>query len=317
MNIDSSLQEHLGNNINLKRSNAGKIILNFESSETSNNLFKFLKFHLSMRLILSALIKSRFDLDDAWEKLNKIIEKQKISFMKSATCHSCNELIETLHILDDKTHLTHSISCPHCSTKNILSSKDYIYVINPYFENFIRVLLYCCKLKILSQNYVYNCFKCGSIFATKENEKLKSICPKCKEYLYLSTQFFPLYEEFENLTKDENGYWLDWYVWRLLDKKGEIGVEVISDKNHFECDIIKLIRNKRVIIECKDTNNDDHFLSKLASIKKVCDFYVLVSSVEIKQDTINTIEEIMDSKFIYIEPKQIENIQKILKQKIK
>lgn len=314
MQISSNYISEFEPHIKLLRSEAGKKIISFEESDASNKLFNYLSSHQSIRIVFSSLIKSGFfefpEIDVVWEKLSEQFKENNISLVYQLKCRKCEHILEKFHVLDKKKIEIKYNYCSECKHRNKIIESDFIPDFELNLDDFLRILLYGCKMEVLTPVHLFVCLKCSKTVQIKS--KLKDICPNCKNYRYLTSVFAPFYEELQDFVKSKQGYWLEWYIWKLLKKKYEIGINMKTKESFFECDILVLKESKKIIIECKDTNNDNHFINKLSYINKIADKYIFVTTQTPNKDLLNTMQEIFKEKLVVLKSKEIENIQNII-----
>lgn len=294
--------------LKLKRSESGKKVLLYEKSKSANSFFDFVSFHPSIRAAFNSMVKAEFiSLERGSKHLRKLLEHSKTSLVYEAKC-DCGQLIERPHIYDLlKTNFPKSMTCIKCGRVKNLTFEDH----KPFYEieskNLLKALFVGNKTAFTISPMV-ECFECNVQVVKNEPEELNLICDKCGKPTYISMQVFP-YAELDDLLKDRHGYWLEWFVWRLLKEKHtlEVGVKV---GNKYESDLIIIHNGKKIFVECKDAS--DSPLLNLHNIKKDFDYYLLISTSIYKKAHLDGARELLNEKFHYVTPDKIENISGII-----
>ncbi len=304
-------------NLKLKRSESGKIILKFDKSESSDKLFKFLSFHPSIRVAFNSMIKAEFiSVEKALPYLQGLLQNAKTSFVFEANCSICNNILDRPHIynlFDEDITKPKSITCSKCKKVNNLKIADYNPNMNIDLKDLLKSL-YRGEGNGFSIAPVKECFECGhqSIEEIPNSGRINLYCEECDSLAYLSAQVFP-HQDLNILVKDKQGYWFEWFLWRLLKEEfsSDVGL-LIEGKSKYDADIIVIKNGKKILIECKDTD-DDSFIKKLHQIKKDFDYYLLISTCKIHVDSIRTAQNILKKKFKVVSSDKIEKINEIIK----
>ena len=155
---------------------------------------------------------------------------------------------------------------------------------------------------------IKECFECNNQIVEESSKKLSLKCKDCSKLAYVSMQVFPN-KEIKELLKDRQGYWLEWYVWRLLKDKYVVEIGVMVNKK-YEADLVVIHNKKKIFIECKDTS--DTALMNLHEIKKDFDYFILVSTCNYKAAHKENAKKILGKKFYYVTPDKIERISQII-----
>jgi len=315
-NLKSALEKK---GYTILRSESRKVFEEFNGSAASRSLWEYLRLHPSIRVIFNALIKSgTINLNAALLKLPDLLQDAQTSFIYVAHCKNkkCENILDRKNVLDFNGNVfKNNITCPNCKTKNNLERKDYRPDFNPDIDDLIRVLLMGIKYKVFSLTYIRRCYQCDTFSYLDEGAHFTAKCPKCKQHRTLSSEFAPADEVLEKITKEQQGHWLEWYVWKILHENkhdSSVGIKLQKNKTTFECDLILLINGKLICVECKDSN-DESFISKLHNRKNLIDYYVLVTSNKTKPDVVHTINQIFPKKFLHIASKDIEHLATLLK----
>lgn len=302
----------------IARSESGKKVIEFEKDPIANDFWDYMSAHSSIRTVFNAFIKSReLESHNSLERLSKFLEEAETSFVFGAYCKNTNKpcqiILDRPNLLESnfKLPIKHRTTCPTCKFRNTFSKEDYKPIFKLEFRDIVKFFLKGCKKNVFRIAYSVSCYFCNK--DAPFDEKIPTIkrCSKCKNISYLSTQFI-LNPEIENLIKDTHGYWLEWFVWKLTKGrlKSEIGLLIEKENKKIECDIV-LWNGKLIVIECKDTT-DESFISKLTSLNKFADYFVLVSTVKLRKDTLETARDILKQKFIYVKPSDIHNSVNII-----
>jgi hypothetical protein len=206
---------------------------------------------------------------------------------------------------DDK-----DITCPKCKMKNKISASAYIPNFEPEIKDLVKLLHVGCKQGMFAPAQVFECYACGTFESLREKAQVKFKCAKCKNFGHLSTQYVPTYnKEIENLSANGQGYWLEWYALRTLQNqyKTDYGLKITTKGETIDADVAVLKDNLKIIIECKDSS-DDAFLTKLPTIKKVADYFILATTSGLSDKAIRTARALLKKKFVLITPDEIENL---------
>ena len=183
---------------------------------------------------------------------------------------------------------------------------------NPYNDVDLKDLLkafYPGNNRVFTISLIKECFECGNQTVEDSSKELSLKCEKCSKLVYISMQIFPYDESLENFLKERQGYWLEWYIFRLLKDKFilEPGVKI---NDEYEADLIVIQNKKKIFIECKDTS--DSPLINLYDIKKNFDCYILVSTGNYRKAYLENVKHIFKKKFSHITPDKIESITEII-----
>jgi phage FluMu protein Com len=298
---------------NVNSSDSANKVLQFEKSPYSTALYDFLKRHKVNRIVFNSLVKQGIINPSSLKEVKELLMSSELSLVYLVACKSCNNLLERVHILNADFSKKQS-SCPSCTSINHIYPKDY----KPDYENLTsedlwRCLLELCQNKLYSQVVYSRCLNCKP----KSNQSTdKNVCAKCGKVCLITTELVTLDKQLDELVKSRQGYWLEWYVWRLLRSKfknGEPGIILKSQGKEGQLDVVVCFKNKIIAIECKDGLNTD-FIQKLHWIKKYIDGFILIATEKMKDDVIKTAKQIMGRKFKYIQPKDIESVGKVIKQ---
>lgn len=291
----------------LKRSSSGERVLTYEKSKCANNLFKFISSHPAIRASFNSMVKADFaSLEKATSYLPNFLKQSETSLLYEAKC-SCEQILERPHIYNlQKTKFPKSITCINCKKVNNLMIGDY----SPYYDIDLKDLLkvfYLGDKSVFTISPIKECFKCGTQTVESSN-KLSLKCKDCSKLAYISMQVFPN-KEIKELLKDRQGYWLEWYIWRLLRDKYAVEIGITINKK-YEADLIVIHNNNRIFIECKDTS--DSALMSLHEIKKDFDYFIFVTTCNYKNAHLDNAKKILKKKFYYVTPNRIEKISEII-----
>jgi hypothetical protein len=291
----------------LRHSDSGKKLIQFEKSDFADGLFNFLQIHPSTRVCFGALVKADFVSDEKVpDKLISLLKNSETSLLFEAKC-KCGVSIEKPHVYDLlEMNFPRTLSCAKCKQKNFLEGADYNKCYQIDIKDFNKIF-YKGHSSVFSISPIKECFFCGNLKIIEGSRKFNVVCPKCHNLAYISMQIFP-FAELKNLVKEKQGYWFEWYVWRLL-KKYSTAVGVLFN-NKFEADIVVVNNKKKIFIECKDSTSEE--LSHLHEIKKKFDHYLLISTGNYKKACRDNAKEILGRKFQYISPDKIEKIEEII-----
>lgn len=294
--------------LNLKRSDSGGKILTYEKSKSANSLFDFISSHPSIRASFNSMVKADFaSLEKATSYLPNLLKQSETSLLYEAKC-PCEQILERPHIYSlRKTKFPKSITCINCKKVNNLKLSNY----TPYYDVDLKDLLkafYLGNELVFTISPIKECFECGNQTVEESSKKLSLKCKDCSKLAYVSMQVFPN-NEIKELLKERQGYWLEWYVWRLLKDKFITDIGVTINKK-YEADLIVVDKNKKIFIECKDTS--DSALVNLHEAKKDFDYFVFISTYNYKNVHIENAKKILKKKFCFVIPNKIEEIAKII-----
>ena len=292
----------------LKRSESGKRIIKFEKSISSNDVFRFMSLHPSVRVAFNSFLKTQFENSEkAIEPLKNLLEQSKTSLVFEAKC-TCGNFLSNHHVygfLDEK--FPKKIRCPICKKNTSLKREDFKptfdICLKDFFETFFRG-----QPNIFTISPIKECFNCGSFEIISSDKKLNSFCSNCKQLIYISMQILPC-DDLKEFIKDGQGYWLEWYVWKLLKERYvcDVGIKI---GNMPEADLILIKGSKKIFIECKDRSDDP--LINLQDIKKEFDYYILISTKKYKESYVKSAKHILKKKFVLIAPNEIEKVNEII-----
>ena len=296
-------------------SNSNKVVKSFDKTKMATNLFKFLSLHSSCRVVFNAYVKTPdYSLTTMANKLPDLLEAAKTSFIYSANCR-CSTILDSPNIADDSFKLPKKkdITCNKCGTKNEIKTEDYKPLYRPQTRDLSKevskVLFKATEYKLLEQIVSSECYYCGYVETPKDNKKVDLYCPKCNRLRGTSIVFSPV-GALKDFIKDQQGYWLEWFVWNKLKQFGAEQGIIISKKNaKFEFDIVLLRGDKIIAVSCKDTEPDD-FVKKLPFIKNIISKFVLVTTAKYyNSDALNSAKKILGrKKFEVINSDGIEGI---------
>jgi hypothetical protein len=124
------------------------------------------------------------------------------------------------------------------------------------------------------------------------------------------------------LILNKQGYWLEWYIWKQLKEFNfSLGRRLVttgdSDKVSFEVDGILINDDQCIILECKDTQDLKDTLPNLPLISRFADKWVLIATKEIRDSDIKKARSILGDKFVYITPKDVDNVKSIVEKLLK
>jgi len=291
-----------------------RIISNFIEDKTSNQVLKFLTIHRSYRVLFNAIVKSNWlDLSLIREAFSQLSKESGCSIVYEASCN-CGRLSDNPIILKkpQKTTFEKSITCKTCGEINLDFSKY-----NPVYDvsqsSILKVLSIGKKMGFLENFVSANCFNCQETRPFLYNtEKIK--CKKCGELRNITVGFFPSSLNLQVLVKDQQGYWLEWYVYELLRKKfpTEYGLIYKEDSSPTNIDILCLKNDELWAIECKDTSDVADFIKNARTLKKLADKVCLLVTKNIDEKSMDTVKQLLKDKFVYVSPENVEKIPEVI-----
>lgn len=296
-------------------SESNRAVKLFNNTPMAKKLLKFLLLHRSCRVVFNAYVKTPdYSLTNMTAKLPDLLEAAKTSFIYSANCR-CSTILDSPNIASYRFKLPKKkdITCSNCGAKNEIKATDYIPLYHSQTRDFskevYKVLVEATKLKLLEQIVSSECYYCGSIETPNDNKKVNLHCPKCDKLRSINIVFSPV-GALEKFIRNQQGYWLEWFVWsKLKDLGAEQGLVISKRKTKFEFDVVLLKEGKVIAISCKDTD-PDNFVKKLPFIKNIIGKFVLVTtSKSYNNDAINSARKILGKKkFEVINSAEIEDI---------
>lgn len=306
-----------------KNHDSKRIIESFEKMSVSDKLFKLINKDPSFRVIFNYLIKTGFLTTDKTE-LCGTLKFSKTPFLFEAKCKKCGNILDRPNVVDSRFKKSKQISC-ECGTKNSLKSKDYSPVYEVSDIDLKKILDHWVSKGVFEVAYELLCQNCDfKDYARKSTIDVG--CPKCKDLLDISKKYLPTqFEEMKNLSmiscagKPGQGYWLNWYIWKILKNNfaTETGVLVIKNNDNFEADILLSFKNKLCLVDCKDSADIKGFINKCSIIKDVVDKVFFVHTCELNPGSLKAVKNILKTKLVDVTSKDVENISEIIRKKVK
>jgi len=263
--------------------------------------------------------------------------------LKQILCKKCNKPIHRIEC-DNINNLPNIITCQHCKIPNhydsFIITDDWNFTVNN-MEHFLEML---CRTRSIHEGYQIYCTKCIEIKPLKplnvdnlqefsKQELIKYLrsfyCNRCgnisaiqKVYSINETLFYVW----------TNGIWLEWYTHQLLiNSKMKIsyikqGARIRKEnKEEVEIDVLLISNNKIISIECTDIKIDKvaerNNVDKILKLIDISDFVVYVTTTEIESKVKKNLllvskESKKPVSFIFIQGNEIENLPKILLERI-
>ena len=291
-----------------------KIITDFLNSneKTAEKVYKFITIHPSYRALFNAIIKAGWiDVDNIKTKVSELNKEANTSICMEAHCN-CDTISDypIIRARTKSSDFNKKLTCKNCGDIKFDISK-YSPVFEVHEDIILQTLAYGRKMGFLEDMLTSHCFKCKKttqIIAPKTSRKIK--CSKCKEYLSVTPAFYPLDINLDEISKDKQGYWLEWFVYELLKRKFPTDFGLVFDENATKTniDVICLHNDKIWAIECKDTDDVRNFTRNMDQLNKVADKVCLVTTKKVDEKTLKMIENHLKEKFIYVKPSEIEKI---------
>lgn len=301
--------------------------MKFDNTDSSKKLFSFLNIHPSCIATFNTIVKSEnADIEEIIKKHTNIFSAFNTSFLYFAKCKNKKcKMVQNIDITDYDFNLpTDEIKCQSCQKRITFDESDFKPLTTIQKDDMIRFFnLISDKYGLLLSKVALNCVYCANPLSPVDDDKLRNvdlICPKCKKVRYIEP-LFKIQDDIIEIIDKENGYWLEWYIWKKLESynaQHNIDFKQITNSNKkFEADVCLFSDEKFVIIECKDTSDIDSTFRKLNLISQIADKFILVSTARIDEGKLDSFSKELGDKFEYISPDQITNIDKIVKKILK
>ncbi|MFA4878101.1 MAG: hypothetical protein WC586_11880 [Methanoregula sp.] len=312
----------------VKKSSSAKIIEKFEKGPVANALYEYLILHPSCRVFFNTLRKDPNDFFiDPMTFLTDFQQMLKISdtsFIYIANC-ICGAPLDKSNITNNDFNfpLNKQITCHKCDTTNNITENSY----KPFFEikpnDFLKFINLAYESGLFLFNNALECIYCNEFELLDDPKAINLECPICNHIRYVLPKYI-LDLTLDEIVKERQGYWLEWYVWRQLREfNSTLGKVLITNEDEdeiaFEVDGIIIENSQCILIECKDTGTIEETLPNLPFINEFADKWVLVATKNIKNSEITKARRILKNKFVYVRPNDADNvgviIQNILKAK--
>jgi hypothetical protein len=275
--------------------------------------------HSSCLATFDAIVKSeRADIDEIIKKHTNIFCAFETSFIYYAECK--NKRCKMVHNIDisdyDFNFPTEQIKCQSCQRLIKFDRSDFKPLNTIQRDDLIRFFnLISEKYGLFLSKVALNCVYCANPLSPVDDDKIRNIdllCPHCEKIRYVEP-LFTIEDDMVKIIGKEQGYWLEWYVWRKLESHNPqhniTFKQIKNSTKKFDADVCLFSDEKFIIIECKDTSNIDKIFSKLYLISQIADKYVLVSTSGIDGGKLESCKNELGDKFEYIPPDQIMNIE--------
>ncbi|MBA7654662.1 hypothetical protein ES703_62544 [subsurface metagenome] len=289
-------------------------ISDFIKDDSSNKVFNFLTVDKSRRVLFNAIVKSDWlDASSIRKALVNLFEHSNCSIVYEATCR-CGAYSDTPIITRriSKAMFKKTITCKKCGEIKLDFSK-YKPVFDVSEDIILKVLRIGKKMGFLDNYVSANCFVCQETrpFLWRKG---KINCKKCGELRNITVGFYPSSMELQNLIKNQQGYWLEWYVYELLRRKFPTEYGLIYKENSLSTniDILCLKNNELWVVECKDTSDVADFIRNISTLKNIGDKICLLTTKNIDQKSLDTIKQLLNDRFVYVSPENIEKIPEIV-----
>jgi ssDNA-binding Zn-finger/Zn-ribbon topoisomerase 1 len=291
-----------------------RIVTDFLNDRSSQRVFNFLTTNGSWRVLFNAVVKSDWlDSSSIRKAFSELSKESKCSIVYEATCrcgaHSDTPII-TRKI--SKAMFKKTITCKKCGEIKLDFSK-YKPVSDVSEDSILKILRIGKERGFLDYNVSAYCFVCQETLPfSPSGEKIK--CPKCGELRKITVGFFPSSLKLQSLVKNQQGYWLEWYVYELLRKRfpTEYGLIYKENGSATNIDILCLKNNELWVIECKDTSDVADFIKNISTLKKMGDKVCLISTNNIDKKDLDTIKQLLKDKFVHVHPEDAEKIPEII-----
>lgn len=283
------------------QSGSYKKIIEFDSTDVSKRLFRFLKLHSSFRVVFNSLVKSEYlTLDDIINKGEKLLAYSVTSYVYSGVCE-CGAILNTPNILDYDYGLPDrvQIQCNKCRGKITIENDRYFPITRPTKNDLFKVLNHAIEFELFEPANTLECINCVQLYPILDPKGTNLTCSQCGNIMNVNTVYTAVKPLMEFI-KDKQGYWLEWYIWKQLKRfNPEYGKEIKKDDEVlFDFDVSFLEDDQLTIIECKDTSDVRDLTANLIEISKIADRYVLVSSFKLGQKYLETFQTILGEKFL-------------------
>lgn len=294
-----------------------------DNSYIENELFKFLIENEMNRFLFGYITRidtTKLDLLKVYDKLldpNQLKQICRESFIKKFECPNCGHLLFRKHLYELENTNFHELDCPNCGKKNLinyLSLKDDFEIKRIDIIKFLERLV---KIGIYSKKLVSSCNTCTTLEIINHNElaELSCACGDLREIKFI-------YESNYGFMTKEDGYWFEWYVYKLCDhiysdvyKNYKCRFELNGKNNECELDVLTISSdNKVTVYECKDHMyhlkdklSMKDYMDNVAKIMHIADKITIVSSLKnvkpyFKEET----DELVECEIEFIEGMDLE-----------
>jgi len=295
-------------------------IQNFDNTDSAPKLFSFLMSHPSCVAVFDSIVKSggASDIDSIYSRLINMFRDFKTSFIYCTQCKRCRTNFNYDISEYDFKLPSAPLKCPRCQRRLTARSSDFEPLISIQKDDLIRFL------NTAAENYglflskvALNCVYCDDPLSSIEDiNNVDLVCPSCNKIRYVEP-LFRVEDDINEIVDKEQGYWLEWFVWKQLEKFGaehNLNFHKIDDESiKFDVDVCLFVDDKFVIIECKDTGDIDRTSRKLHLIGDIVHKYVLISTSSITPNRLDPCKSTLGDKFEYIAPNDISNVEEIIK----
>ena len=303
-----------------KNGDSSKKIINFDKSKISQSLFEFLQLHPACRSLFNVMIKADdLTVESILPKLNEMFEQLNTSFLFSAKCKNCGQILTVPNISEYNFNFPpeFEMNCPKCHKKVKVTKEIYEPIFSISKNDLYKVLhQITLKFEFLYVESVYECIWCDNSFnVITDVKKIELECPACHHEREI-THVFLFDKKIQTLVKDKQGYWLEWYIWKQLRSiNAECGLNLAELKvpsNNCEVDVCLLKEGKLVIIECKDSNDFRKTIENLDLFEQITDKYYLICTKKVQDRQLKPFKTLLKHKFGFVPPDQIDCISSFI-----
>lgn len=270
----------------VKLSPSNKITKNFDKNDLAQKLQDFLLLHPSCIAVFDAYVKSgEYSLNDIASKIKNLLKEMDTSFIFLAEC-SCGNILDAPNIATENFLIPSDkkVTCHSCGKEKTLQESDYYpdfqFKTRDCVKEIYKVLMVAKEKGLFDIAIQKECYTCGQSEGVREGDekKVDLICSKCGKISNVVSSFIPK-EPLEKLIRDRQGYWLEWFIYRLLkNEDSEVGVEIREKEGlKYEADIALYKDSKIILISCKDSDAEKNDI-KLELIKDVADKFIIVTT---------------------------------------
>jgi hypothetical protein len=305
----------------VKKSASAKLIEKFETKLIAEDLYEYLRLHPSCRVFFNTLRKNPNDpfIDPMTflKDFQQMLKLSNTSFIYQANC-SCGAPLDKPNISNNTFTLppNKQITCYKCNQTNDITQKSY----KPFFDinsnDFLKFFNLAYENGLFLSDSVLECIHCNRFGLVNDPKNVNLECPICNNIRYVLPKYI-LDLTLGKILEEKQGYWLEWYVWKQLKEFNfTLGKILITSEDTeeiaFEVDGILIGKGRCLILECKDTDSLKDTLPNLHFINEFADKWILIATKNIKDSEITKAKRILKNKFVYVKPKDVDNVNSII-----
>lgn len=232
----------------------------FDKSKEADALFVFLRKHLACIALFNLLFKKKITLSEITDSINACEYNNRFDFLYKSRCSKCSSaprwtLADNSFEREEKKRV-----CTNCNTDRYVTNE----VVWPLDEWAIEALFkYGMKVGVFAPKQYVQCQFCGHGFQVQENTKEIGLsCSECKKPIKVDLEFRLNDAIAKNLSSESRqGYWLEWYLGRILLEKGkqvQRNIKYAVDNQKIEIDLAYQQNGNLICVDC-DTSRDSEF----------------------------------------------------------